>query len=187
MSGERGSLAGRRYPRALVPRADRVGDVGRQAVYAAELAAFDGTDLECLVPIDELRAIAETIVGGGWWRGPGVEVRPARVDSRTSTTRCLAAGAAQVVVISLAGPQATLATLVHELAHALAGPIEGHGPRFRRALLDVVVVATSLRSTDRRGCLHHDQLAAAMADFGLAIGERWWPAPPAASFGPIAL
>jgi hypothetical protein len=69
----------------------------------------------------------------------------------------------------------------------LAGVDAGHGPRFRRALLDIVLVATRLNSLDRRRSIHHDQLESSFAAFGLAVGERGWPPPPADLVGPIPL
>jgi hypothetical protein len=71
-----------------------------------------------------------------------------------------------------------MTTLAHELAHALVGVQRGHDEVFRRAYLDVVLVMTNLDSTDRRRALHGDQLAAALAAFDLAVGNRFWPEPP---------
>jgi hypothetical protein len=165
----------------------RSADAGREAVYAAELAAFDGTDLEVVVGFDAIRGICEQVTSGPWWPGPAIELRRARVDSRSSSTRCLPTDEGAQTVIRVATSQTTRATIAHELAHALAGVEAGHGPRFRRALLDVVLLLTNTSSVDRRARLHHDQLAEAFVSFGLPVAERRWPTPPADLAGPIAL
>ena len=158
-------------------------DVGRAAVYAAELAAFDGTDLEAVVGVDALRRLVDDVVSGEWWPGPDVIVRSMRSDARSSNARC---DGGSTTTISIAAPQATVATAVHELAHALAGVAAGHDATYRRAHLDVVAVATNLRRSDGRGDLHVEQLRDAYDAAGLTIGSRTWPAPPPVG-GPIAL
>ncbi len=40
-------------------------DCGRAEVYAAEAAAFDGTDLESVRPFAEIAALIEVVVAGG--------------------------------------------------------------------------------------------------------------------------
>lgn len=159
-------------------------DGERTAVYAAELAAFEGTDLEQLRPFDELAEVAAEIVTGEWWPGPPVRFQRARTDARSSSTRCADRDGATV---RLARRQMTVATVAHELAHALAGSAAGHDAVFRAAYADVVVVITNTVSTDRRRDLHVAQLLDAFAAVGLDIGERRWPAPPAAASGAIAL
>jgi hypothetical protein len=158
-------------------------DSDRSAVYAAELAAFDGTDLELVVGVERLAAVVDRLTAGEWWPGPIVDVRSARSDARSSSTRCAASGA----TIRLADNQATVATAAHELAHALAGAGAGHDSRFRAAYLDVIAVVTNLDPTDRRGSLHVDQLRTAFAADGLDVDARGWPAPPPTIDGPIAL
>lgn len=158
-----------------------------QAVYAAELAAFDGTDLEETVPFEAVQALISRVVDGDWWPGGQVEVRRARVDAGSSTTRCAVDGGDRRSTISLSGPQMTVATAAHELGHALAGSQRGHDAVYRRAYLDVVRVITNLDTTDRRGDLHVDQLAAAFAASGLAVGGRSWPAPPPGTGSAFAL
>lgn len=165
-------------------------------MYAAELAAFDGTDLEDLQSFDVVAAVIGDVVTGPWWPGPHVEVARTRRDAHTSSTRCASEVAADVcnpsaptaaIQIRLAPDQCTIATAAHELAHALAGVVAGHGPRFRRAYLDVVGVITNLSSLDRRHDLHVRQLTRAFAVADLAIGERGWPEPPAGTISAIAL
>jgi hypothetical protein len=75
----------------------------------------------------------------------------------------------------------TPATVVHELAHVLAGVERGHGPSFRRAHVDLVGFAFG---DEQAGWLLDAYVAV-----GLAPGERTWPAPPVrpAAGGPIAL
>ena len=163
-------------------------DADRSEVYSAELAAFDGTDLETIVDFDVLRARVDRGDAGEWWPGPPVDVRRARVDAHSSSARCSeSATLHDTVVIRLAAGQITVATAAHELAHALAGPTRGHGAEFRRAYLDVIAVITNTDPSDRRRTLHVDQLAAAFEAFGLPIGERSWPPPPEATSGAIAL
>ncbi len=156
-------------------------DRGRAEVYAAELTAFDGTDLEVVRTVDEVRAVIEAIVADDWWSGPVVRVAARRSDAESSCAHVVDGG----VEIRLAAPQATWATAAHELAHALAGVAEGHGPRYRRAMLDVVDVLTNTALGARRGRTHVDQLADAYAAAGLAIGDRTWSRPTAGD--PFAL
>jgi hypothetical protein len=163
-------------------------DRDRSAVYAAELAAFDGTDLERVLPMGAALDAARALIGTQWWPGGPVEVRTARSDARSSSAR----ERTDSVVVSIAAPQATLATVAHELAHVLAGPGHGHDAVFRRALLDVVAAITNLgssapRGSDlaRRGAIHRDQMAGALRAGGLEIGKRTWSAPDVG--GPIPL
>jgi hypothetical protein len=159
-------------------------DHGRAAVYAAEAAAFEGTDLESLLAFSAVAARIEAVVGGPWWPGPDVSVVSTRSDAGSSSAR---GGSGGGVVIRLAAEQLTVATAAHELAHALAGPGAGHSPVFLAAYLDVVSVITNLDSLDRRHQLHVAQLREAFADAGLLIGERTWPAPPEATGTAIVL
>jgi hypothetical protein len=159
--------------------ARRATDVGREALYAAELAAFDGTSYEALVPFDELVEWADRVTTAYWWPHGHVDVVAARTDAASSSTR--QRGGAPPV-IRLAAGQSTPATLLHELAHVLAGVNAGHGPRYRRAYLDVVGFCWGDTAV---GWLRTEFDAAK-----LAVGERDWPMPPVASgpkHGPIAL
>jgi hypothetical protein len=159
-------------------------DCGRTEVYAAEAAAFDGTDLELVRSFDEVSSVIAAIVEGPWWPGPQVGVVVARRDAMSSSARERADAS---TVIRLAADQTTIATAAHELAHALAGPGAGHSPTFLAAFLDVVAVVTNLDSCDRRHRLHVDQLRDALVAVGLVVGARTWPAPPEASGTAIAL
>ena len=159
-------------------------DCGRTEVYAAEAAAFDGTDLELVRSFDEVSSLIAAIVEGPWWPGPQVRVVAARRAAVSSSARDRADAS---TVIRLAADQTTIATAAHELAHALAGPGAGHSPTFLAAYLDVVAVVTNLDSRDRRHGLHVDQLRDALVAAGLVVGTRTWPAPPEASGTAIAL
>lgn len=159
-------------------------DCGRAELYAAEAAAFDGTDLETLRPFDDVVAAIAGVAGGAWWPGSAVRVVAARRDARSSSARRID-GATTVVRLSAA--QLTIATAAHELAHALAGPTVGHSSVFLAAYLDVVAVITNLDSRDRRRDLHVRQLRDAFDAAGLVIGERRWPAPPESTGTAIAL
>lgn len=166
---------------------DQSGDVGRAAVYACELAAFDGTDLEDRRSFEELERIIRSIAEDPWWTGPVVTVRRARVGTTSSVAAGSVGRAEAPVEIRLADGQCTLATAAHELAHALAGVDHGHDGVFRRAYLDVVAMETNLDPLDRRGTTHVDQLAEAFASAGLALAGRRWPPPDAGTVGAIAL
>jgi hypothetical protein len=166
-------------------------DRDRAELYAAELSAFDGTDLESVVGFSAVSSALRDVVDGSWWPGPAVVVRRARSDARTSTTRCSSSVGAttrtMTTTIRFAPQQTTIATAAHELAHALAGPAAGHDASFRRAYLDIVAVITNRSSLDRRGDLHVEQLHRAFESAGLSIAPRRWPSPPSAVAGPIAL
>jgi hypothetical protein len=159
--------------------AQRATDVGREALYAAELAAFDGTSYEAIAPFDELLELAGRITAAPWWPHGHVDVLAARSDAASSSTRQRGGGRP---IIRLAAGQSTPATLLHELAHVLAGVAAGHGPRYRRAYLDVVGF-----------CWGDTAVGWLRAEFDaskLAVGDRDWPMPPVASTlrpGPIAL
>ena len=153
-------------------------DIGREAVYAAEIAAFEGTRHETIVAFDELIEMAAVITSAEWWPHGETEVVPARSDASSSSTR--QAGGAQPVV-RLAAPQMTPATLIHEFAHVLAGVSAGHGGVFRRAHVDLA------------GYVFGDEPATWLLDgyaaMGLEPGDRAWSAPPIrrVTGGPVAL
>ena len=159
-------------------------DCSRSEVYAAEVAAFDGTDLESVLPFETIARTIASVVAGEWWPGPPVDVQPARRDAASSSTRSQDGG---TVVIRFAAGQLTTATAAHELAHALAGPAVGHSPIFLAAYLDVVEVITNVDARDRRRRLHVDQLGRSLDAAGLEVGRRWWPAPPDGISAAIAL
>lgn len=161
-----------------------------EAVYAAERVAFDGTDLEEPITLEQATRKVAAILDGSWWPGPPVRVVASRRDARSSSTRCAGIDSVcgvEVAEIRLAAGQLTVATAAHELAHALAGAAAGHASTYRSAYLDVVAVITNLDSRDRRRELHVSQLSAAFEQAGLAVGERRWPPPPASIWGPIVL
>lgn len=159
-------------------------DCGRAEVYAAEAAAFDGTDLESVLPFDVVADAIDAVVGGAWWPGPPVRVSAARRDAASSSARVLDG---ETTVIRLAAAQLTIATASHELGHALAGPAAGHSPVFLAAYLDVVAVITNLDSRNRRQQLHVVQLRDALAAADLMVAQREWPAPPDSIGSAIAL
>jgi hypothetical protein len=135
-------------------------DARRSDLYDAETEAFAGTFLADVVGVAVLVRHAGAITTSQWWRAhvgvPGPRVVAARADSLTS--RYVPARAE----IRIAPVDATLVTLLHELAHVAdrAGTTcapAGHGPSFRRRLLDVVGAACgpswSARLADvLRGC-----------------------------------
>jgi hypothetical protein len=142
-------------------------DRGREAVYAAEEAAFGGTILAEPQPFAELQARADAIVRGVWWHragAPPTEVIAARASARASSAR-----STDPAVIRLAASQLDEATMAHELAHVLAGIGHGHDERFRAAHVDVIALLA--------GSGPAEALAAGYRAFGLVIGARMWPPP----------
>ncbi len=162
-------------------------DTERTALYAAEFAAFEGTDLEQQRPFAELQELTEAVVAGEWWPGPKVTLRRSRADARSSSTRCSLDAGHDHATIRLAAGQMTTSTVAHELAHALAGITAGHGDIFRAAYLDMVAALTNTVSSDRRRDLHVGQLRDAFLAAGLQVGNRRWPPPPPSTAGAIAL
>lgn len=170
-------------------------DRDRAQVYAAEAMAYEGTDLEEITRFEAVVACITAVVDDPWWPGGDVRVSRARSDARSSSARSAvgrplieppsvmanaATPRAIVAEIRLAAGQFTLATGMHELGHALAGPAAGHGERFRRAHTDVAAVAFGV---ERAGWL-----VEAYERAGLPLGERAWPEPPTwATGGAIAL
>jgi hypothetical protein len=143
-------------------------DVGRTAAYAAEDAAFGGTDLDAERAFDDLVGLADDVTGGPWWArcgGPVVRVEPAAAGAASSSARAADGG----VLVRLAAGQRTSATLTHELAHALAGIGHGHDARFRAAHVDVAALVGSAAAGRA--------LAAAYAAGGVPAGRRRWPSP----------
>jgi len=153
-------------------------DVGREAVYAAEIAAFEGTSYESLTRFDELTPLARQIVDASWWPHGYVSVVPARADAASSSTR---QRSGHGPVIRLASPQMTPATLIHEFAHVLAGVMHGHDELFRRAHVDLAAAAF--------GEIPAGWLLEGYDQMSLHIGSRQWPAPAVESSaaGPVAL
>jgi len=145
-------------------------DSDRTAVGEAEAAAFGGTDAEATQPWAVLVDRATEVTAGAWWSdagGPPVTIGRSRVTARSSCARIR--GDDAVVEVSLAVGQLDLATLAHELAHALAGVGHGHGVRFRAAEVDVVAMVVGAEGAR--------SLTEAFDAFGLTLAERPWPAP----------
>lgn len=153
-------------------------DQGRAAVYAAEIAAFEGTSYESIKPFDELLDLGTLITAAPWWPHGPIEIVPARSDAGSSSARQRGSGPP---VVRLAAPQMTEATVVHEFAHVLAGLSDGHGTVFRRAHVDLI------------GFAFGDEPATWLVDayrsMGLAPGDRRWSPPPIrrSAGGPLAL
>jgi hypothetical protein len=146
-------------------------DDGRTAVYAAEEVAFGGTDATDDHDIAELAAAAAVLTAGEWWRsagGPHVRVVAARRSAGSSTARAEPVPGAAVDVHVAAG-QRTVATLAHELAHALAGVARGHDALFRAAHVDLTALLVG-----RAAAL---ALTAAYRELGVPAASRAWPSP----------
>ncbi len=153
-------------------------DLGREAVYAAEIAAFEGTSYEVVTALEQLIELAALIINADWWpRGP-IRVVAARTDAASSSTR---QRGIRKPVVRLAAPQMTSATLVHEFAHVLAGVGNGHRSVFRCAHVDLAGYTF--------GATEASWLLDAYRSMDLALGERAWSAPPIrrATGGPVAL
>lgn len=84
-------------------------------------------------------------------------------------------------MVRLAAPQMTPATVLHELAHVLAGLDDGHGGVFRRAHVDLVGYAFGEEPAT--------WLIDAYRAMALDPGARCWLAPPIRreTGGPLAL
>jgi len=144
-------------------------DVGREAAYAAEEAAFGGTDFDAQRAFAELVAMASSLTTGSWWQacaGPPVELDRARAGAASSSAR---PSNRQRVLVRLAAGQLSAVTVAHELGHALAGVSGGHGERFRAAHVDVVAVLA--------GRTLAEALRRCYADHGVPPGPRAWPPP----------
>lgn len=152
-------------------------DEGRAAVYAAEIVAFEGTSYEALVAFESLAHLADTLTAAAWWPHGPIEIRKARAGAGSSSARQRSGDAP---VVRLAEPQMTTATLVHELAHVLAGVDAGHGPVFRRAHVDLAGCAF--------GPVEAGWLLDAYEAMGLELGRRAWADVPVnGRSGPVAL
>lgn len=146
-------------------------DRGREAVYAAELAAFDGTSFDSAIAFDELLWLRNALQVSGWWPAGVIAVESARPDAQSSTTRLCDDGQQK---IRIAAPQCTALTFAHEAAHVLAGVECGHGPLFRRAEIDVVAALF--------GSSPAVWLSKAFAQMDLRVANRTWQQP---TDGPI--
>ena len=142
-------------------------DAGRAAVYAAEIAAFEGTRYEAMTRFDALAAMARLIVESSWWPHGEITVTRARAGAESSSAR---QRGSDRPFVRLASAQMTPATLVHEFAHVLAGVGRGHGPTFRRAHLDLAAFLF--------GDAEAQWLLDAYAAMQLAPGARSWSKPP---------
>jgi hypothetical protein len=108
------------------------------------------------------------LTSGSWWAaaGPAVRIVTPRPDTRSSTAR---SGPAGTVEVRLSTEQLTAATVVHELAHALAGVADGHGALFRAAAADLAAMVAGAATGAR--------LETAFDALGLAVAARRWPSP----------
>lgn len=142
-------------------------DDARSEVYAAELSATAGTSLEATRTLDELRAAATRITHSPWWPVGDIAVVAARADAHSSCARYREGR----IEVRLAAGQMDMATLIHEMAHALAGLDAGHGALFRRAHIDIASAAIGAQAAT------WVERAYRAAD--LDIADRCWPQPSA--------
>lgn len=151
-------------------------DGERRKVYDAEDAAFLDTSYAERLGERGCTWLLERMAATPWWSaavGGAPALRAARVDSTRSTT--VVAGDRAEVRIGPGMDQAHV--LSHELAHLVASPAAGHGPRFRAAHLDVALVLLGSHGAGR--------LAAGYARGDLPVAVRIWPPP--ADHGPGGL
>jgi hypothetical protein len=136
-------------------------------VAAAEEIAFGGTVADAPLVRRALEQRLEALTAGPWWRccGPVVTVSTPRGGARSSSARDRPGH----VDIRLADEQLTLATVAHELAHALAGVDRGHDAVFRAAFVDVASVLAGAEAAVA--------LADAFVAMGAALAPRRWPTP----------
>ena len=113
------------------------------------------------------RGAARRSDGRAWWRRCGPAVTVARPASRHAIVE--RRGVRDRVEIKLTDGQLSVATVAHELAHALAGVEHGHDDEFRAAYVDVVAVLA--------GAAQAVALSEAFAAMGIAAGGRRWPPP----------
>lgn len=139
-------------------------DHERAQVYAAERAAFEGTTIEEIIPFADVVAAADRLTSSSTWSMGRIKVVAARTDASSSTTVWRPH---DPPTVRITRPQQTLGTLVHEMAHVLAGRDAGHGPKFRRAHIDIT---SALIGDDAA-----EWLDEAYRTHGLSIGERRWP------------
>ncbi|MFV0308677.1 MAG: hypothetical protein ACK5OX_13145 [Desertimonas sp.] len=148
-------------------------DLGRTALGEAEERAFGGTGAERPRSLVDLAERSAAVTTGEWWRqagGPIVTIGGARSSARSSGARAVSGGGAgRHVEVALAVGQHDLATLAHELAHALAGVDHGHDALFLAALVDLTSVLI--------GSAGAEALSEALAHFALRPTARGWPRP----------
>lgn len=117
-------------------------DTHQSATYLAEEYAFAGTLAEVPLGLDRIAAAGAQLCATDWWRAgarnPQVTIVAARADAQHSKLICGTGGTATMRV---ADHMTTLATLVHELAHAWVGGGHGHDDLFRGASIALCEVA----------------------------------------------
>jgi putative metallohydrolase (TIGR04338 family) len=116
-------------------------DAEAGAVYAAEDAVADALALRRFSRFADIERYVATVTTSAWWDesfpGAPVESRVLR-RSRSATWSAACSTADEVGVVALVdGRGWGLETVLHELAHLAVGPASGHGPAFRRGLLEL--------------------------------------------------
>ncbi len=144
-------------------------DGERQKVYEAEDAAFLDTSYAERLGERGCRWLLDRLVSTPWWE-VAAGSRPALLAARHDSARSTTAVAADRVEVRIGPGMDQAHVLSHELAHLVAGPETGHGPRFRTAHLDVATVLLGGHGTGR--------LAERYARGGLDLARRRWPPPP---------
>lgn len=118
-------------------------DHHQSATYLAETYAFEGTLAEIPIGLERLTAAANQLCAGDWWQAgaahPNVTLGLARSDSWKSSTR--ARRGSRDATLRIADHMTTMATLVHELAHAWCGTHVNHDDQFRGTNIALTAVA----------------------------------------------
>jgi hypothetical protein len=148
-------------------------DRDRQRVYDAEEAAFGGTTMDDRLGWDDVEVLVDAVVADAWWASialPAPRLQRSRADARTSCS--------DGVVIRICTEGQTALTVVHELAHHVAGHLawpDGvgeptpHGDRFRATALRVATVVS--------GSSGSDALERSWHSHRLSVADWAWPEP----------
>lgn len=144
-------------------------DQQRRQVYAAEDLASESTVLAENQPLEGLETLVAAAVASSWWVGAGGR-RPVEVVVNRSRQRSYWDPVRRK--LSLSPLAMNVATVTHELAHALVTDTGSpgwcaHGAEFRGAH----VLVRSLAFGDRCGT----DLAEVYGQFGLAVDQSPWP------------
>ena len=105
-------------------------DDGRTALYAAEMAGFDGTGDEDVISVGAARQLAVRFVDQPWWPGPSVRLRVANSSSCVASIQRLSSG--QAAEIRLAAPRRRWRRAETEKGPRVVSPFSRGGRPSRR-------------------------------------------------------
>lgn len=148
-------------------------DHSKSKVYAAETAVFDHTLYREQIGMAGVSDLADRLFNDQWWV-TNIRLVPELVATRREADHSWAAVGGPLATISMSLDCEDAATFAHEAAHVatyvVCGHVEGHGPEFRSALIEVVRLVCGPPASDR--------LAAAFSDYHLAVAADVVPAAP---------